>query len=254
MDNMLRNDYIELIKSWFYEAASIIKKRLSEELMVEEKSGRTDLVTNIDKEIEHFFMKKIRSSFPTDKIMGEEGLGDTVTSLDGRVWIIDPIDGTLNLVKQHDNFCIMLAFLEDSIGQLGFIYNVMQDEFIYGGKEIGVFCNDIRLSPVVNRSLADGLIGISARMYTQNDFNVQTIGSKSSGIRICGCAGIEFMKLLKGNQVAYFAYLAPWDYAAGVILGLELGLVAADFNGKPLDFLTKTPMICATPKVMHAVL
>ncbi len=45
------------------------------------------------------------------------------------MWIIDPIDGTMNFVMEREKFfCIMLAVYEDGIGKLGFIYDVMREE------------------------------------------------------------------------------------------------------------------------------
>lgn len=62
--------------------------------------------------------------------MGEEN-GQDQTPIDkGRVFVIDPIDGTLNFVMQQENFCIMIAVYEEGVGQLGFIYDVMRDELL----------------------------------------------------------------------------------------------------------------------------
>ena len=106
-----------------------------EPLKVDTKTSRNDLVTNVDKEIEQFFIAKIREQFPTHKIMGEEGFGDELTSMDGYVWLIDPIDGTLNFVKRQEDFGIMIALYKDGVGLLGYIYDVMRDRFVYGIKD-----------------------------------------------------------------------------------------------------------------------
>ena len=105
-------------------------------MTVDEKTGRKDLVTNIDKSNEQFLIAGIRNMDPTAKVLGEEGFGDTLTSLDGRVWIVDPIDGTMNFVKQHDNFAMMIGIYQDGEGQLGFIYDVMNDVLYAGGPAV----------------------------------------------------------------------------------------------------------------------
>ncbi|GJM76573.1 hypothetical protein HMSSN036_87890 [Paenibacillus macerans] len=53
--------------------------------------------------------------------------------LAGRIWILDPIDGTMNFIKQKENFAVMIAVVEDGIGKCGFIYDVMRSRLVWGG-------------------------------------------------------------------------------------------------------------------------
>lgn len=69
-------------------------------LIIETKSNAADLVTNMDRETEQFLIGKIKETFPAHNILGEEGYGDEITSSNGVVWLIDPIDGTMNFVHQ----------------------------------------------------------------------------------------------------------------------------------------------------------
>lgn len=62
-------------------------------------------------------------------------MASDVTDLDGVVWILDPIDGTLNFVEQQRDFAISLAVYEDGIGRLAYIYDVTRDELYFGEKE-----------------------------------------------------------------------------------------------------------------------
>lgn len=244
---------IEEVKSWILEAGSVIKEKLNLPLVVEEKSSRTDLVTNMDKETEAFFVGKIRENYPEDHILGEEGLGDNIQTTEGRIWIIDPIDGTLNFVKQQENFCIMLAIFEDGIGELGFIYNVMAEEFVWGGRGIGAYIGEKKVEKLQDVALSDGLLGINAYMYLHNKQHAQEIGEASSGVRMYGCAGIEFIQIIKGNQIGYISNLAPWDYAAGTILVNELGIKTSKLSGEPLEILTRAAYIAITPKAYAEV-
>ena len=80
-------------------------------LIIETKSNAADLVTNMDREIEQFLIGKIKETFPHHHILGEEGYGDEVTSSDGVVWLIDPIDGTMNFVHQKEILQFQLEFM-----------------------------------------------------------------------------------------------------------------------------------------------
>jgi len=99
----------EQAKKWIKEAGDRIRASFSKTLNITTKSNPNDLVTNIDQETEKFFIEKIRTEFPGHHILGEEGFGDQIDSLDGITWIIDPIDGTMNFVHQQRNFALSIG-------------------------------------------------------------------------------------------------------------------------------------------------
>lgn len=244
------------VKSWLKEAGERVRSALKTPLTVEAKTHRTDLVTNVDKEIETFLVQKIKEHYPHDYIIGEEGISSDQEPTHERFWLIDPIDGTLNFVKQHENFCIMLAFYENDRGKLGFIYNVMTDELFWGGPEIGVYCNEEQVPALAETTLAESLIGMNAYMYRINDWNSHEIIKQSAGIRILGCAGIEYIQILKGQQGAYLSNLAPWDYGAGSILTTALGCKNTQLSGEDLVpfYKERVATICATPQVYQDIM
>ncbi|WP_206911780.1 inositol monophosphatase family protein [Enterococcus sp. DIV0849a] len=235
------------IKEWLTEAAGYIRVRLTNKLTVSQKSGRTDLVTNIDEEIQSFFIKKINQHYPNDRILAEEKGFNTIDSFAGRVWIIDPIDGTMNFVMEQENFCIMIAVYEEGVGQLGFIYDVMKEELYWGGKNYGVFLNDRKLPQPKDVALSEGLIGMNAYMYRKNIYSAGEIGHACMGIRVSGCAGVELIAMLKGNHIGYISNLSPWDYAAGLVLINEFGFKYSNIEGEPLAFDKREYFLAATP-------
>lgn len=227
---------ISEVKSWLLEAGERLKEALlDEKLQVDTKLSRTDLVTNLDKEIQDFLVDKIMTFDPKAKILGEENGQDKLEDFSGRVFVIDPIDGTMNFVLEGENFCIMVAIYEEGKGVLGFIYDVMKNEFLWGGPSIGVYVNEERVQQTKYLSLEEGLLGVNAKMYTHNIGNLQAIGDVSMGIRMCGCAGVEFIHLALGRRAGYISNLAPWDYAAGQILVETLGMTVTKFDGEPLN-------------------
>lgn len=236
------------ISGWLGEAADLIRERLKSPLIVEQKTGAADVVTNVDKEVERFFVEKISLAYPTDKILGEEGMSDKkLEDLSGRVWVIDPIDGTLNFVKQQDNFCIMLALYDNGIGKLGFIYEVMRGELLWGGKDFGVYLNDRRIDKAKELSLADGIINVNTTMFVKNDYYTQEIARTAIGVRMTGCAGIGFKEVILGKENAYISKLQPWDYAAGKVLAEELGIIVKSLNQTALDLSKQEPILVALP-------
>ncbi len=242
------------VKQWILEAGEEVKRKLQDPLIVEQKSSRTDLVTNVDKETEAFLVEKIRSHYPADQILGEEGLGDKPETTDGRVWIIDPIDGTINFVKQRENFCIMIGIFEDGLGKLGFIYDVIKDEFVYGGSGTGVFLNGSPLKQIEDVPLSEGLVGVNGTMFVNNYMSTRNVGLASSGFRILGCAGLDFLHVFMSRQCAYVSNLAPWDFAAGMVIGHALGLRCSRLDGREADIIgERVPFVIATPSAYEEI-
>ncbi|MGC6767886.1 inositol monophosphatase family protein [Enterococcus sp. LJL128] len=245
---------VEEVKNWLTEAGEFIKSSLNNTLKVKEKSNRTDLVTNIDEETQQLLISKIQQVYPKDKILGEEEGYNTLDSMDGRVWIIDPIDGTMNFVMEQENFCIMLGIFEDGIGKLGFIYDVMRNELYWGGKETGVFRNEEKLSKPQTTELGAGLLGFNAYMYGENIHGAKAVANKSMGVRVSGCAGLEMIALLKGNHVGYVSNLAPWDYAPGMALIEAFDYKATTIFGEQLSFDGREYFVAAPPEAHQEIM
>ncbi len=246
MDQLVKRD--RLIKEWIYEAAKTIKTSFNNELDIQQKTNRNDLVTNMDKAIEKLFIEKIQQFFPGERILGEEGFGDDVQNLDGVVWIIDPIDGTLNFIKQQSDFAIMVAIYENGMGQMGYIYDVMQDKLYSAQKGNGAYCNQSLIPVVDDKPLKEGLVAISSALMSKEEGLARIVGRASSGVRLIGSAGIETAHVVSGRLIGYLAAsLAPWDIAAGKVIAEEVGLIYTKLNGDRIDLLKKNASLVASP-------
>lgn len=244
----------KLITQWILEAGEIIRNSHGDSIQVEQKSNRNDLVTELDKQTEKTIISHIQQHFPGERIFAEESDNKAVQDLSGIVWIIDPIDGTLNFVKQKDHYAIMIAVYEDGIGQLGYIYDVEKDELYSATKGEGASCNGRPLAILPDTSLKDGLVAISSCFFTRTNESVRKICLMSNGVRMIGSAGIESIYVSTGKVVAYIAAsLAPWDMAAAKVIGAELGLVYSNHQGKEIDLLKKSPVIFATPRAHQKI-
>lgn len=234
---------------WLTVAGDKIRQNMADQLHVKTKSGRNDLVTNRDKEIEQFYVEQIRTNYPEAKICGEEGFGDDITDLSGLIFFVDPIDGTMNFVKQKQNFATMVGVYQDGQPVIGAILDVMGQQLIVGGPENGVMFNGRPLIPLADRPIADGLIGVNSGMFAHNINHVQQLIETSSGARVTGSAGIEFIQLVTGQQIGYISNLSPWDYAAGQAIGAALGIETHTVSGEPPSLLKREVIIAGLPEI-----
>jgi len=241
-------------REWIRQAGENIKHSFKKALNIETKSDRNDLVTNMDKEVEQFFIHNIRENFPTHQILGEEGYGDPLQALDGIVWIIDPIDGTMNFVHQQRNFTISVAIYENGVGKLGYVYDVVHDELYFAKKGEGAFVNGEKLGRLRNVKLEESVIALNATWLVENKrMNhevlaplVQTV----RGIRSYGSAALEMVYVATGRLDAYISpRLAAWDYAAGKIIVEEVGGVVSNFEGKEVSILEKGSVLVSNKTI-----
>ncbi|MFP3919730.1 inositol monophosphatase family protein [Lysinibacillus telephonicus] len=246
-------------KEMIFEAGKRIRDAFSYDLVIETKSGANDLVTNIDRQTEVFFIEKIKAFDPTHKIIGEEGMGENVNSLDGPVWIIDPIDGTMNFVKQHRHFMITIGFFVDGIGKLGYIFDVMREDLFYAIEGEGAWYNDSRLRKLQPLNIEEAVIGINASWVTPNKKinheKIIDLVNTVRGTRSYGSAAMEIAFVVSGKLDAYISMrLAPWDIGGGTVIAKEVGAIATNLKGEHFDFLSQDTFIIANPSIHQLIL
>lgn len=229
-------------------------QRMKQSYDVKLKTSFKDLVTTVDKENERDLNERLRQIDPSAKIISEEGFGDAVHSLKGHVFIVDPIDGTMNFVMQHRNFAIMIAFYVDGQPTYGYIMDVMNGELYHGGNGQGVYMNDQPLTAPANNDLHDSLIVLNAGLTLNGSHNIREVGRQARGVRMYGSAGIEMIYVITGRIGGYLSYLRPWDLAAGMVLATELGLVVKGIDEKQVSVLSSNLVLVGTKRVADDVL
>src|SRR5699024_11607850 len=106
MDVITRETLFNRVRYWILEAGAFIRNKINYPLPINTKSNPKDLVTEMDRKVEFFFATKIKRYYPSHLLLSEEGFGDKLTSSSGTIWVIDPIDGTMNFVhKKQDRTC-----------------------------------------------------------------------------------------------------------------------------------------------------
>lgn len=249
----------EFAKEIIIEAGKNIREAFSYNIEIETKSNPNDLVTNIDRETELFFIEKIKAFNPNHRILGEEGMGEEVNNLEGVVWIIDPIDGTMNFVKQHRHFMITIGIYVDGEGVLGYIFDVMRGDLFNAIAGVGAWYNNSPLRKLQPVKIEQAVIGINANWVTPNNRinheKIIDLVRTVRGTRSYGSAAMEIAFVVSGKLDAYISMrLAPWDIGGGVIIAKEVGAIATNFNGQDFDYLTIDTFLIANPSIHQLIL
>lgn len=192
------------------------------------EKARADLVTAVDEASERAIAERIRSSFPDDPIIAEE-FAAAVRS-DGRRWIVDPLDGTVNYVHGHPFACVSIAFADERGPAVGVIHAPFLGEVYHAVRGVGAFLNDlpIRVSRVEEPSGALFATGFPFKAGKGDPGEYFRLVSEvllaSHGVRRAGAAALDLAYVAAGRVEGFFELgLAPWDVAAGLLLVEEAG-------------------------------
>lgn len=260
MEKLLRDEIYSNTKKWVLEAGQLIREKINDPRIIDTKSNPNDLVTEMDKRTEVFFVSKIKETYPDHHIIGEEGHGHQLESLDGIVWIIDPIDGTMNFVHQKRYFAISIGIYHDGIGEIGFIYDVMADELYHAKRSEGAYKNTELLPQLKNElPIEKAIIGMNHYFLCVNSIveekTMQKLVRTVRGSRTYGSAALEFAYVAEGILDGYLSMrLSPWDIAAGIIILNEVGGVTTNLDGEPVDMLAVNTILSCNRKLQVELL
>nr|WP_281186598.1 inositol monophosphatase family protein [Bacillus solimangrovi] len=239
-------------QKWMREAGEQIRASFADTLTIDYKLDASDLVTNMDKQTEQFFIEKINETYPEHRIMGEEGYGDVVETVNGTIWIIDPIDGTVNFVHMKRHFAISIGIYHEGEGVIGMIYDVVNDELYHAQKGKGAFVDDQKLPMLEEIKVDSAVVSMNAAWAIPNRLIepqlIPPLVNDLRGTRSIGSAAIEMVYVASGKIDGYLTLrLSPWDFAAGKILIEEVGGKTSNVNGEPLNILEKSTVFVAKP-------
>lgn len=241
-----------------------------ERLTKTHQAASDEAVTAADRASQRYIVAGLRHRFPADGLVGEEsdtGQDITVELPDpaGRVWVIDPIDGTNNFVAGFANFCVCIGLLDAGYPVLGVVYDVTRDLTYAAAKGHGAWLGNREL-----KALATPLSDASLLMCTSNllgpgnrlpAYVVRWLSQTSWKLRILGSAALEAAQV--GAGIAHGAVTVHgklWDIAAPAAVVLEAGGLVTDLTGRdvfPFDLSdyrgAKVPFLAAAPAA-HAEL
>jgi myo-inositol-1(or 4)-monophosphatase len=218
-----------------------------EKMAIDIKSGVADLVTEYDKNIQEQLKNGLKSILPEAKFIGEEGSSDELSD-DGFAFVVDPIDGTTNFVKDYHHSAVSVALLNGKDVVAGLIYNPYLDEVFSAIKGQGAFCNGKKITvssnPIGNALVLFGSSPYDKKLFSKTIEILSEYFYQSLDIRRSGSAALDLCSVACGRADVYFELqVSPWDFAAGKLIVEEAGGVVTSLEGAPLTFDGKTSII-----------
>ena len=242
------NNYLIFGEKFVDSCGELLKKHYQENVHVEAKSDGS-FVTNIDKEIESLFLKKIKKAFPDHGVLGEEFGHHNPKSK--YLWVIDPLDGTHSFIAGKPLFGTLLCLTIDGTPSLGIIDMPILNERWVGATKIGVKKNKKECAFInCNKKLSECILS-STSLLMFDKLQSETIRKIYSKIRfrIFGTDCYAYGLLISGNvDMVIEANMKPWDYMAQNFLIKEIGGYISDWSGNPLTIYSSGNVIAAKSK------
>ncbi|MCD8188678.1 MAG: inositol monophosphatase [Clostridiales bacterium] len=206
------------------------------------EKGLSNYVTEVDLHVQEFLWRELHQRWPEVQLLSEE---QPVEALDFTrpCWILDPIDGTANLIHDFQESSISLALWDGEALAFGGVYNPFTDELFHAAKGQGAYLNGTPIHVSNRPDLIHSLMIVGTCPYHKERAGetfdmIRRVFERSEDIRRGGSAALELCKVACGRADGFVEFgLKPWDYAGGAAILLEAGGAATDFEGSPLPMV-----------------
>lgn len=244
--------------------AGIILMDHYEKLEQIDRKGASDVVTEADHLSEASIVAAIRRRYPMDAILAEETGehhavgGEAPTSGRGRVWIIDPLDGTVNYANGIPVFCVSIGLVVDGVPSVGVIVDPTRNEWFGATADRPAVLNGRPIHASEKAKLSDFVISMA--------LNGRTAVSRSRSVRkqirisrSMGSAALALAYVSNGRFDAFVQQggLSAWDVAAAGLIAERGGAQVTAMDGGPWFDLARGPRsigILAAPAAHHDAL
>ena len=196
------------------------------EFNVEEKEGHANFVTDVDCAVQEYLSKALSDLLPGSAFIGEEQDNEQLT--DVPTWVIDPVDGTTNLIHNYRQSAVSIALLEDKQPVLAAVYQPYTDELFFALKGCGATLNGEKISasahPFERALVCFGTSPYNAELAERSLKLALAFLKNAADIRRSGSAALDLAHVACGREDVFFEIvLKPWDFAAGALLVKEAG-------------------------------
>jgi myo-inositol-1(or 4)-monophosphatase len=199
------------------------------------QKGPADFVSEADLRSEAAIRDVLEAAYPSAHFEAEETHHDRTSA--GPRFIIDPLDGTTNFLREIAHFSISLAYADDTGTVAGVVLDPMREELFWAERGVGAFLGERPLRVSSRASLDDALIHTGVPHRGSADHASYLAGlarvmASVAGIRRMGSAALDLSYVAAGRGDGFFERgLKPWDLAAGTLLVCEAGGVVTDQDG-----------------------
>ena len=242
-------------------AGGLLMDRYERVERVDYKSAR-DIVTEVDHLSEELIIAAIRARHPADGILAEESgaqptsAGDVASSGRGRIWIIDPVDGTINYANGIPVFCVSIALAIDGRPAVGVVLDPTRDDLFAATAGGPATLNGTPIAVSDKETLTDFVVAASlaGRGASSRGRNLRKAIRIS---RSMGSSALALAYVANGRFDAFVQQggMSNWDVAAAGLIAEGAGATVTDAAGGPWFDIgrgSRSVSVVAAPPGHHA--
>lgn len=204
-----------------------------------ESKAPLDLVTEADRAVEALIIDHLHAAFPQDSILGEEG--GMIAGGSGRIWVIDPIDGTFNFVRGGKQWAVSIGLWQGGQPVAGVVHAPALGLTLTGGPDDAPALNGRELPPLSAYLPDRAAVGVSLGRAVPVDERIAMLRflTEEADIkfRCCNASTISLLELATGEVDGHIGFgESAWDVMAAWPVLVALGAVSTlDWATTPLD-------------------
>ena len=207
-------------------------------ILAEIKTGHRDVVTEFDKKVQELLIERLGAAVPGAAFFCEENSRRDSLTADS-VFIIDPIDGTMNFVRGFHHSAISVAWMCRGELRAASVYNPYVQECFTALKGEGARLNGRPISasalPLSESVVCCGTAPYSPELAESTFELIKRAFIAGLDIRREGSAALDMCSAAAGRAGVYFEpSVSLWDIAAGMLIVSEAGGLCCRLDGSPL--------------------
>ena len=257
-------EWLDFAKQLAVKAGEMIVAARADSTFVRDYKMDHELVTTTDIAVDQYICSNIHTRYPSHCILSEESsptLDLASVSESTPVWVIDPIDGTVNFAHGHHHVAVSIGLYVGNERILGVVHAPFLEECYWAIKGEGAYCNGKSLLVSGAKEPRNALVA-TGFPYQKDALlpileRVSRILHHCQDVRRNGSAALDLCWVASGRLDAYFESVKPWDMAAGTLIAEEAGALVGRYlqsSDRWPDVVNGEGLLVSTPGLFEAML
>jgi len=219
--------------------------------IVTRKRGRANFATAADHAAERTIISRLSAHDPRIPILAEESVRKGLVDAE-RLWVVDPLDGTLNFSRGLSFYCVLIGYVEDGKARAGVVHAPRTGETFVASEGAGATRNGmaIRVSSETQLAQAFAVASLGFGETKKKGSRFTTLNATCARLRVIGSAGLEISYLAMGRfDLFVHSALSPWDIAAPALIAREAGAAVVSLKTGKDAAWNERQVVIANPRL-----
>ena len=230
--------------------------RLDDIAIVTRKRGRANFATAADHAAELEILRRLRGHDTTIPILAEES-ADRKLRKAPRLWVVDPLDGTLNFSRAIPFYCVAIAYVEDGKVRAAAVHAPRTGELFVAHEGGGARLHAMKIAVADARRAcyAFAVTSLAFKAASRPDSRFTQLNATVARLRVIGSAALEICYVACGKfDLFVHEALSPWDIAAAQLIAREAGATVLSLKTGKDAAWDEPQVVIGNPKIVRDLL